>query len=109
MKKPTSYAQFKKRSYRLFPATLSGCLQSPLQEAMRKRGFTHPALLHYWPEAVGSAYAHCTQPLKLSNAVLTVKIDCEYATLFAYETEAVLKRLTTLLGYRPAQRIVLVH
>ena len=88
-----------------------------MQEILRKRGFTEPALLHYWAQAVGDIYAHCTQPLKLSGgngkgnnaAILTVKIDCAYATLFAYESEAVLKRLTTLLGYRPAERIVLVH
>ncbi len=106
-----------RRPYRLFPVPLAGGSAGPLQKVLRRRGFEHASLLHYWPEAVGEAYAAYAEPLKLTGklpkqaggAVLTVRIHPAYATLFAYESEAVLQRLTRLLGYRPAERIALVH
>ncbi len=110
-----------KRPYRLFPVPLASGLTQPMQRVLQRRGLDHAPLLHYWPEAVGESFAPYAQPLRLSGgrgknggkvltgAVLTVKIHPAYATLFAYETEAVLQRLTTLLGYRPADRISLVQ
>ena len=105
----------RRRPYRLFPAPLATTLASPMQTILRKRGFDHPALLHYWGEAVGEAFAPYAQPLSLSgkkgaaHTVLTVKVHPAYATLFAHEAEAILHRLTQHLGYRPATRIVIMQ
>ena len=106
-----------KRPYRLFPAPLASGLQSPMQQVLQKRGFDQPALLCYWADAVGEALAPHSQPLKITggrtkqggSTVLTVRIHPAYATIFAYEAEAVLQRLTTLLGYRPADRISIIQ
>jgi hypothetical protein len=108
-----------KRSYRLFPTPLAKGLLHPMHAAYEKRGFVHEALMHYWPMAVGEALAPYATPVRLTQAkgkgenggysTLTVKVDSAYAALFAHETEAILQRLTRLLGYRPAERLVLVQ
>jgi hypothetical protein len=109
----------KKRTYRLFPSPLAKELVHPMHAAFQQRGFEHEALIHYWHMAVGENFAPYAFPVRLTRAkskgdhsghsTLTVKVDSAYATLFTHETEAILQRLTRLLGYRPAERIVLVQ
>jgi hypothetical protein len=108
-----------KRHYRLFPSPLAKGLAQPMHAAFEKRGFVHEALIHYWPLAVGEVLAPYAYPVRLSHAkgkgqggshsVLTVKVGSAYAVMFTHEAEAILQRLTRLLGYRPAERMIVVQ
>ncbi len=103
-----------RRRYSLFPKPLAKGLMLPVASVLQKRGFEHEAILHYWVESVGAELAPHTQPIRLSGAKgnytqLVVKVHPAFTAIFSHESEAILQRLTRHLGYRPAERIVIVQ
>ncbi len=106
--------QFKKRRYSLFPKPLANGMAAPLALTLKKRGFEHEAIMHFWAEAVGAEMARISCPIKFRPAKanrqsqLIVKIAPAYSTMASHQSEQILQKLTQLLGYRPAERLVFV-
>lgn len=83
---------------------------------MQQRGFENPAVLEFWERAVGDSVMaqHCfpvkiTKQQQSAHKTLVVKVHPAYSTIFAHQSEAILQRLTVLIGRRPAGRIVIVQ
>jgi hypothetical protein len=106
--------KFAKRRYSLFPKTLANGLAAPIAESLKKRGFEHEAIMHYWADAVGNEIAACSCPVKFRPAQanrqsqLIVKISPAYSAIASHQSEQILQRLTQLLGYRPAERLIFI-
>lgn len=104
-----------KRRYGLFPKPLAKGLASPVSTALRRRGFEHEAILHYWPIIVGADIAELARPIRLKsakdekNSRLIVKVHPSYSLIISHQSEQILTRLTHYLGYRPAARITCVQ
>ena len=106
--------KFKKRRYSLFPKPLANGMAAPLALTLKKRGFEHEAIMHFWVEAVGADMASISCPVKFRPAKanrqsqLVVKIAPAYSIMAAHQSEQILQKLTQLLGYRPADRLVFI-
>ena len=107
-------AKNSKRRYSLFPKPLAKGLSTPLSKALRKRGFEHEAILHYWPMVAGSELATIARPIRLKSSQdekhsqLIVKVQPAYRLIIAHQSEQILQRYTHYLGYRPAAKIICV-
>ncbi len=98
----------------LFPTPISQSLATPLQKILRRRGFDHTAILHYWREATGDLSVYCS-PVQLKTTKtgrytqLVVKVHPAYSIIIEHQKDIIMQRLTHYIGYRPAERIVLVQ
>jgi hypothetical protein len=106
------------KSYRrrgsLFPKPIAKGLMLPMTAVLKKRGFDHEAILHYWAVAAGDELALQSQPIRLSGKAggytqLVVRVKPAFVAIFTHESEAILERLTRYIGYRPANRIVVLQ
>ena len=111
----TPYKKKAKRHYSLFPKPLAKGLISPVSTALKKRGFDHEAIMHYWPQIVGAELATHSCPVKLkhnkndAHSQLLVKVHPAYSLILSHQSEQILVKLTQYLGYRPAARITLIQ
>ena len=110
----TAPYQFKKRRYSLFPKPLANGMAAPLALTLKKRGFEHEAIMHFWTQAVGAEMARISCPVKFRAAKanrqsqLIVKIAPAFSAIASHQSEQILQKLTELLGYRPAERLIFI-
>lgn len=98
------------------PRALAALLPQLAEPALRKRGFTHAALLTRWPDIVGESLAADAAPDRLafprgqnSGAVLHVRVAGPAAVELQHLAPQIVERINTFFGYAAVARLALVQ
>lgn len=99
---------------RLFPRTLREVVGKAARPIMKKRGFAESSILLDWPTIVGSELSQHAHPIKIqfprgesTGGTLTVRCTPAFAPELQLLAPIVLDKLSTHIGYRAIDRIVI--
>jgi hypothetical protein len=97
------------------PVALSELVSKAIAPLTSRRGLSIGDLIAAWPGIVGSRFADCTRPEKISwpkgeadewrSGVLIVRVDGPRAVFFQHEVGQVVERVNAFLGYAAIGRI----
>ncbi|GEM_PF-3207299 len=91
--------------------SLYDLVKPALKTSEQKRGFGSDAILRNWPQIVGEELAAMCVPQKISGQMqrrsLTVWCDPAFATQLHYQSEMILEKITTYVGYRAVDQLII--
>lgn len=112
---PPAAAPPVRRYFRLFPRTLSRCMEETARPLCAKNGFHEMRILTQWPLIVGSNLAARCTPVKLTTGqnnkegTLTIRAMGAAATEIHYAQPQILERLATYLGHHAITRLSIIQ
>lgn len=105
-----------KRTWSLFPKTLSACIEPAVRPVMKTQGLAGSRIINEWPSVVGETLAaHCIPqqlsfpPGKKSGGTLSVAVENGFATELQHLQPLIIERLATYFGYKAVVRVTISH
>ncbi len=93
---------------------LGGLVPGMIEGALRRRGFTEPALVLQWRSIVGPELADRTSPLRVAfparkrtGGVLHIRVEGPFAVELQHIAPQVVERLNGFYGYAALDRLAL--
>lgn len=114
-KNRTSDPEFTVRRAYMFPKTLADALSPAALASFAAHGFDRPEVIIRWRYIIGASLAPHCHPVALHHSTptkagkLEVRCPSAWGLHVQYQEKQILERLAYFYGYRPAEKIQLLH
>lgn len=100
----------------MFAKSLSSCVDTVTQPALKQNGLAGSRILTHWASIVGPSLSLNAVPVKLAftrgkktDGVLTICIRPGFAPQLQHQQPMILERIAQYFGYQAVSRIMILH